>query len=189
MALPPGSWVLDCGCGERPYYPFFQARGLRYVGVDSEPVVGPHLLADGERLPFRAGQFDLAISNQVLEHVRNPKAVVAEMRRVLRPGGFLFVSLPFVWEVHNYPADFWRFSEQGVVELLAGFKLLELEGAGTSLQAILQTLHLWLNRTLSSAALKRNLFRLSNRTLMSWAGRTRDRLLPPNYTALAQKPL
>jgi len=189
LELKPGSWVLDSGCGDRPYYPFFQVRGLRYVGVDTEPVVGPHLLANGARLPFRTGQFDLAISNQVLEHVRDPKAVLAEIRRVLKPGGHLFVSLPFVWELHNFPADYWRFSEQGVVELLAGFKLLELEGAGNSLQAILQTLHLWLHRSLSSSALKRNLFRVSNRTLMLWAGRTRDRLLPPNFTALAQKPL
>lgn len=120
---------LDVGCGLRPYECNFPAGC--YVGVDVESsgrddaMKIPDYFYDGRVLPFEAQQFDGVISTQVLEHVPNPRELLAEMYRVIKPGGNLIISLPFAWQEHEEPYDFGRFSSFGITELLkqAGFEI------------------------------------------------------------------
>ena len=102
--------VLDVGSRDvngtlRPFVP----TGMSYCGCDLEP--GPNVsvvLDDPYRLPF-ADEFDLAVSTSCLEHDAFFWSTVAEMARVTRPGGFIYLSAPTGGVVHRHPVDCWRF--------------------------------------------------------------------------------
>ncbi|HEX2418826.1 MAG TPA: class I SAM-dependent methyltransferase [Micromonosporaceae bacterium] len=95
-----GSLVLDVGGGPGYFADAFRSAGARYVGVDPDvgelssrggPAPGM-LMASGMRLPVRTGSVDLCYSSNVLEHVPDPWQMAAEMVRVTRPGGTIFLS-------------------------------------------------------------------------------------------------
>lgn len=113
--------LLDVGCGSRPYQALF--RVPRYVGMelDSESARRSGMadvLYDGRRFPFTDGEFQAVLCNQVLEHVFNPDEFLSEMHRVLRPGGQLLLTVPFVWDEHEQPHDYARYSSFGLKALL-----------------------------------------------------------------------
>lgn len=123
---------LDVGCGLRPYELSFP-QGV-YIGVDIEvsgrksDMKAPDYYYDGSILPFPEGYFEGVICTQVLEHVPEPGLLLKEMYRVLKPGGRLIMSLPFVWQEHEPPYDFFRYTCFGATSLLkqAGFEVAEL---------------------------------------------------------------
>lgn len=116
-----GTW-LDLGCGSRPYEHLFAVG--HYVGLDvlssGHPVTDKRhdLLFDGANIPVRSGSVDGVLCTQVLEHTAQPAALLAEIRRVLKPGGTLVLTAPFVWEEHEKPYDFFRYTEFGLRRLL-----------------------------------------------------------------------
>lgn len=149
----PGHWLLDAGAGEGRYRPAFSRA--RYVGVDL--AVGDaewdysHLDVMGSLLdlPFAAESFDAALCMEVLEHVPEPAQVLAEIGRVLKPGGKLYFSVPMLWHQHQKPHDYFRYTSFGLRYLLerAGFEVLELRPMGGyfwSLSLQLQMISLWL---------------------------------------------
>lgn len=116
-----GRDVLDMGCGNMPYRSMFVERGARYVGADidgSPDLLIPH---DGN-LPLGDESMDYVVSFQVLEHVRAVPAYLAEIRRVLRADGRLFLSTHGTWPYHPHPTDYWRWTRDGL--------RIELEDAG-----------------------------------------------------------
>jgi SAM-dependent methyltransferase len=135
-SLPVEARVLDAGAGEGPYAHHFKKQ--RYVGVDLG--VGDvewnysrlDAVADLTSLPFAAGSFDACTNIVTLEHVREPGCVLAEIERVLQPGGRLLLVVPHEWEVHQSPNDYFRYTRHGVKYLLeeAGFADFEIEPAG-----------------------------------------------------------
>ena len=68
--------------------------------------------------------FDLDICTQVLEHVDNPNAALEEIFRILKPEGHLIISVPHVWFYHPHPADYWSFTQQGLLHIVksSGFE-------------------------------------------------------------------
>lgn len=120
---------LDVGCGLRPYEASFSAGS--YVGVDIEAsgrdsdFKRPDHYYDGRNLPFPEDSFEGVISTQVLEHVPDPHVFLAEIHRVIKSEGRLIISLPFVWQEHEEPFDFFRFTQFGIADLLkqAGFEV------------------------------------------------------------------
>ena len=88
-----------------------------YVNLDLFAVPGVDVQADAERLPFPADLFQRVECDAVLEHVRSPADVMAEMTRVLAPGGYLHLVTPFCHPFHEYPKDYRRFSPDGLKEL------------------------------------------------------------------------
>lgn len=122
--------TLDVGCGQRPYEHLF--RSAEYVGLEIDtPAARARKKADsyydGRRFPFPDSSFDSVVVNQVLEHVFNPEDFCSEMYRVLKPGGVLLLTVPFVWDEHEQPMDYARYSSFGLIHLLgsAGFRILE----------------------------------------------------------------
>jgi SAM-dependent methyltransferase len=78
------------------------------------------------------GRFDYIVCTEVLEHTLRPFDAVREMHRMLRPGGLLFLSVPFNFRIHGPLPDCWRFTEHGLRALLAeSFEILELTGLET----------------------------------------------------------
>lgn len=137
---------LDIGCGTRPYAALFPA-GV-YVGVDV-PESGrpntmklPNVYYDGHRLPFPDRAVDGVFSTQVLEHVASPDDFLEECRRVLKLGACLVLSAPFLWEEHEQPYDYFRFSSYGMRELLArhGFEVIALHKTAGTLETLAQSL-------------------------------------------------
>jgi SAM-dependent methyltransferase len=116
--LSPGSSVLDVGCGLRQYEECFEGR--EYVGLDVEESGrdASEKRADtyfnGLDIPYEDGNFDAAICNEVLEHAIDPSRLLSEIHRVLRPGGRILVTVPFIWGEHEIPFDFRRYSSFGI---------------------------------------------------------------------------
>lgn len=118
-----------------PYYPVFADVATRYAGSDIEP--GPHVeyVCPAESLSVPDADFDLVLSTQALEHVRHPQRALAEIERVLRPGGYAFVTTHGVWPFHPYPGDYWRWTQEGfqaLVEDSGSLELVELVPHGGS---------------------------------------------------------
>ncbi|HKX30938.1 MAG TPA: class I SAM-dependent methyltransferase [Blastocatellia bacterium] len=117
--------VLDAGCGQGEILSEFRRFGVPvdYYGVDlgvGDPSweFKVSALADLHQLPFRSGSFDKIICNQVLEHLDEPDSALRELARVLRPGGRAFISVPFVWHLHQEPYDRYRFTRTALEYLI-----------------------------------------------------------------------
>jgi SAM-dependent methyltransferase len=117
-ALGEGGIALDAGAGESRHRRDF-ARGL-YVALDAgsgDPAWDySNLDVQGnlEDLPLGPSSVDCVLCMVVLEHTRDPRRVVAEFGRVLKPGGSLRMVVPFLWEEHQTPHDYFRFTRYGV---------------------------------------------------------------------------
>jgi SAM-dependent methyltransferase len=128
--------LLDVGAGDRPYAAMFAPYCRRYVALDYVPrLASTNIAATAERLPLRAASVDIVLSTQVLEHVSNPAAAVAEWRRVLRPGGLVFASTHGTFSFHPDPNDYWRWTHMGLRKLFedAGFTMHALDACGGNL--------------------------------------------------------
>ena len=135
--------VLDLGCGRGPYAALFANR----VGCDIEPSPAVHVVADAEALPFGPGVFDMVLSTEMLEHVRNPERAVAEMGRVLRPGGRLVLTTRFLYPIHSEPNDYFRFTRYGLLYLFRGWQVErlseDLDGSRAAFQLIEFCMNPW----------------------------------------------
>lgn len=130
--LPPGARVVDVGAGDSPYRELFAHTD--YVAVDwaQSPHEGARevdIEASADAIPVADGTFDAALSTQVLEHVPDPAAVVRELHRIVRPGGQVYITVPLVWELHELPHDYFRYTPAGLGHLLqsAGFEVVAVE--------------------------------------------------------------
>lgn len=123
-SLPPGGTILNIGSGETSY-------GPNVVNMDIGPFPNVDLVGVAERLPVADGSCDGAILIAVLEHVRDADRTLTEARRVLRPGGELFVDVPFIQGFHASPHDYRRYTQPGLIEAVErlGF---EVQASGVS---------------------------------------------------------
>jgi SAM-dependent methyltransferase len=115
--------VLDVGAGTRPYRPLYERYFSECVATDVAHSVhdirAVDVIAPAESLPFEDESFDAVICTEVLEHARDPSRALAEVRRVLRPGGRAFVTTPFMVPLHEMPYDFYRYTPSAL-HALAG---------------------------------------------------------------------
>jgi len=116
--LGRGAFVLDLGSGSR-------RRAGHVINLEIEPMPNVNVVGDGHQLPFKNGVFDAVILEAVLEHVREPKIVVSEVHRVLRPGGRICAGVPFIQGYHASPEDYQRYTVQGLENLLSSFQKIE----------------------------------------------------------------
>lgn len=115
--------VVDLGCGVAPYKADLLATASEYVGVDWE-----NSLHDGgnvdvvadlcARLPLDDDSADTVVSFQVMEHLAEPGAFLEECFRILRNGGVIFLTVPFMWHIHEAPHDYFRYTRFGLEHLL-----------------------------------------------------------------------
>ncbi|MGH2634809.1 MAG: class I SAM-dependent methyltransferase [Actinomycetota bacterium] len=117
-----GGTVLDVGGGRRAPHDDSWRSGTRRVRLDLSPIHAPDIVGDARRLPIRDAGVDVVTIVEVLEHVADPWQVLDEAWRVLRPGGTVLGSAPFVWPVHGDPDDYFRFTEAGLRALLHRFE-------------------------------------------------------------------
>ncbi|MBZ5577632.1 MAG: methyltransferase domain-containing protein [Acidobacteriia bacterium] len=116
LDFPLGRWNLYIGGAGRA------VDG--YVNLDLVAIDGVDVAADAEQLPFPDGVFQRVECDAVLEHVRDPQPVMAEIRRVLRPGGYVHLVTPFCHPFHEYPRDYRRFTLDGLKELAGPMEVI-----------------------------------------------------------------
>lgn len=133
-SLPFSGRVVDLGCGEAPYRSKIVAKGCDFVGLDwpmtyHDPDV-INVWADLERgIPLNQDCCHWACAFQVLEHLKEPGAFLAECFRILQPKGSLVISVPFLWHEHEAPHDYFRYTQYGLRYIIekAGFEVVSIE--------------------------------------------------------------
>jgi SAM-dependent methyltransferase len=123
IARADGELVLDAGAGCKP------GDRLEVVNLEVARYPSTDVLAPSESLPFANDSFAAALSLTVLEHVRDPARCVGELARVVRPGGSLYVVVPFLQPYHGYPGHYFNMSHDGLATLLEPY--FDIEQAGT----------------------------------------------------------
>jgi len=132
-SIPPGSIVLDAGAGIQPYRPLL--AHCTYEAADFELVDKPYAkstyVCDLSAIPVADERFDAVLFNQVMEHLADPVSVLAELRRVMKPGARALCSAPLFYEEHEQPYDFYRYTQFGWRHLIemAGFEVERLDWA------------------------------------------------------------
>lgn len=165
--------VLDLGCGTSPYREYLPATA-RHIGADHTAQRSVDVLAAGEQLPFADASFDGVICTEVIEYWRRPWLVLAEVARVLKPGGRLYLTAPFDWH-QMPPGDYWRFTGAGVAALLddAGFDVEAEEEIGGLFSAFAGKLieetidRLWL-QPVRRLGLKRGAYAVAALAALPW---------------------
>lgn len=122
-----GRRVLEVGARDvnGSLRPHVEALGPAcYLGVDMEPGEGVDEICYAESLEgrFEAGAFDIVLSTEMLEHVRNWRTAIRNMKAVLAPGGLLLLTTRSEgFPLHEHPADYWRFSAQDIDTIFIEF--------------------------------------------------------------------
>ena len=127
----PGMLVLDAGAGRSPYRKLFahatyEAADFAQLGTDYAPL---DYVCDLTDIPVEDERFDRVLFNQVLEHLPEPGRALAELHRVLKPGGRIFCSVPLFYEEHQKPYDYYRYTQFALRRIFeeAGFEVLRID--------------------------------------------------------------
>jgi len=122
--------LVDIGCGIKPYREYILENsavtdyiGVEWRGLSYHLSVEPEKYWDGKVLPFGDESVDSCMATEVFEHLSDPVAVGAEAHRILKPGGVLFLTVPFLWPLHEVPYDEYRYTPFSLKRVLraAGF--------------------------------------------------------------------
>lgn len=153
MASSMSGRVLDVGCGRKPYRELFSAN--EYVGLEIDTPENrankqADFFYDGCQFPFSDRDFDGIVCNQVLEHVFKPDPFLGEIHRVLKPDGLLLLTVPFVWDEHEQPWDYARYSSFGLKSLLEknGFEILQQQKINADVRVLFQLANAYLFKVL-----------------------------------------
>lgn len=142
--------LLDFGCGQKPYKNIFVVD--KYIGIDIEKSGHEHsesqvdIFYDGKTIPFKDNYFDSIFSSEVFEHIFNLDEVCREINRVLKPNGFLVITIPFVWDEHEIPYDFARYTSFGIIDILSrhGFEIIIKEKTTGYIETIFQMINVYI---------------------------------------------
>ena len=130
-SLPTNALVLDAGAGHSLYKKLFS--DFCYESADFRQVDKRYgeitYVCDLRAIPVEDNRYDMVLLTQVLEHVPEPKIVLGEIYRVLKPKGELWLSAPLFYEEHLIPFDFYRYTQFGFKYLLetVNFKIKRME--------------------------------------------------------------
>lgn len=131
--------VLDVGCAHATIRAHLRCE--RYYGLDYPATAlhlygtRPDIFGDASRLPVADACVDTVLLIEVVEHLREPGAALAEAARVLKPGGRLLMTVPFAYPLHDQPHDFQRWTAHGVAHQLqrAGLRPVTIEETGSAI--------------------------------------------------------
>lgn len=147
-----GGKLLDFGCGSKPYRSLFKVD--QYIGLDYENEGHPHdeeqidIFYDGGRLPFNDGEFDYVLCTEVFEHLFDLDDKIGEFNRVLKKDGLLFVTCPFLWNEHEVPFDYGRYTYYGLEDKFKkkGFEVIQFRKSGKFFETFTQLFFLYFSR-------------------------------------------
>ncbi len=129
--------ILDIGSGP-------ERLGKEFINVDVFPFPEVDIVASATQLPFRDSSIDAAVSESVFEHVADANVFAKEMVRVVKPGGFVYVSAPFIHPYHASPDDFNRWTISGLKHLFPELEIVKSGVRSGPWSAFLMFLAYWL---------------------------------------------
>lgn len=145
--------LLDVGCGYMPYKQLVLAppsRTEKYIGLDlkDNTYQKPDLEWDGITIPLADSSVDCVLATEVFEHCPEPNVVMSELIRVLKPGGLLFFTVPFLWPLHDVPHDEYRYTPYALDRHLrnVGFEQIQFKALGGWDASLAQMIGLWVRR-------------------------------------------
>lgn len=115
-------------------------KKVDYKVLDKVPDYHPDIVGDVHDLPLEDESVDAIICIAVLEHVEEPQKAVKEMYRVLKPGGYLYIYVPFLYYYHPMPGyygDFYRFTYDGIKYMVRDFKDVELQNVRGAFETVM----------------------------------------------------
>jgi len=123
--------VVDLGCGTAPYKSDILKVANEYIGVDWENGLHNQFNVDvfsdlTKPLPFPQAYADTVVSFQVMEHLPEPGFFLKECYRILKCGGVIILTVPFMWHVHEAPHDYYRYTRYGLKYLLEKTGFIEV---------------------------------------------------------------
>ena len=148
--------LLDVGSGHMPYKELIlKNTGVdKYIGMDLSDSdiynkIKPDIYWDGYTIPLEDNSIDSILLTEVLEHCPYPSKTLAEISRVVKPGGKVIFSVPFLWYLHESPYDFYRYTPYAIKMLFndAGFSMASLETYGGTHLSFLHFYFIWLKKS------------------------------------------
>lgn len=129
--------LLDLGCGKVPLYEAYKNYITENTCIDWENTIHKNPFLDIETdinqpLPIENEVFDTVILSDVLEHIRKPEELIAEIFRIMKPNGKFILNIPFFYWLHEQPFDYFRYTQFALRSMLedAGFKVIKIEPMG-----------------------------------------------------------
>ena len=132
--------ILDLGGDKRSGYHQLIKGNHQMSVVNINPEAGPDLDFDiSGKFPLKNNSYDAVLGLNVLEHIFNYKNVVDEGYRVLKDDGIFFGAVPFLFNVHGSPDDYFRYTRSALEKIFkdAGFKEIEIKELGTGIFSII----------------------------------------------------
>lgn len=181
-----GGATLDVGCGQKPYEKY--CCSIRYVGLEIDSLENRQnkkadYFYDGNIFPFNDVEFDSIVTHQVFEHVFSPEKFLKEIYRVLKPNGLFLISVPFVWDEHEQPYDYARYSSFGLTHLLEknGFEILQQRKSCNDLTILFQLLNAYIYKKLYlKSSLLRTCLTVLLTSIVNLMGALISKLFPKN---------
>ena len=162
-----GGAVLNAGAGDRDLRPLVPGRVYNQDIAEGSHNADIDIFSPLHEIPVEDGFFDAIVCNAVLEHVANPEEVMREFARVCKPGGVLYLCVPFMQPEHLDPTDFQRYTLDGLKLLVDrhGFDVRAAEGVHNVYVTLAWIAREWLT------ASDRLHFRLARRAVFPWLAR------------------
>ncbi len=106
------------------------------INLDIFPFKNVDIVADAAALPFKDNSLDMLISESTIEHTPDAEQAIREMYRVVKPGGFVYVSIPFIMPFHASPNDYIRLTHEGLQQKFYDFTLIKMGVLGGPASAL-----------------------------------------------------
>jgi len=162
--------LLDLGCGRMPYKKLIEENSsiTQYIGMDiknpyyEQDAFRPDFFWDGITIPLQSESVDTTILIEVLEHAPDPSGILKEVSRVLSSNGTIFITVPFLWNLHDVPYDEYRYTPFSLERMFkeAGFRSIQIQTFGNWHASLAQFLACWVKRSWMSKLKRKILSRV-----------------------------
>jgi SAM-dependent methyltransferase len=199
--------LADLGCGNAPLLGAYRARCTSILLADwansphANPLLDLSIDLNEPLMPLAASSFDVVILSDVLEHIREPELLMSEISRILKPGGYLLLNVPFAYWIHEAPYDYYRYTRFALERFVqqSGMQVIELVPLGGWIEVMADLLckllaHIRLR--ILGVVIHRVIIVLIHRVVISFHRTSLGRrlalrggeVLPLGYGMVAQKP-
>ena len=170
--------VVDIGCGYRQVEDAIRSNNshTNYIGLDYPETginlyeIKPDIYGDARYLPFKQASVDTILFLEVMEHLTAPERAIKEISQILKPKGYLLLSVPFLYPVHDVPFDFHRFTYFGIHHILEknGLRVLKSERHGNFIDTAAVNLNMFCLSMLRKLLEQRNYIYFSLLFILSY---------------------